>query len=259
MNDKIIITPLGTVSPYIDNSMNCPGFLVEYHDKKILLDCGNGISRLLKFPDVMKNLSIIITHYHRDHYSDIGAFQYASRVFHKIGMLDDKIDIYLPKNDFQHGKEWILSNRESYANYHEYSDGYSFNIDDLTITLQDNRSHTIESFMVKLENENNKVVYTSDIGTTNYYNNLCFIKDADLLICESSFLLSHEVFSTTHMLAYAAGILARDANVKKLMLTHFWSLDDKTLYQEEAKQNFDNVVVAIEGEKTIVNNKTKSR
>ena len=38
------------------------------------------------------------------------------------------------------------------------------------------------------------------------------------------------------------------------MLTHFWSLDDKTLYQEEAKQNFDNVVVAIEGESIVVDN-----
>ena len=35
---KITITPLGTVSPYPKGDMNCPGFLVEYNDKKILLN-----------------------------------------------------------------------------------------------------------------------------------------------------------------------------------------------------------------------------
>ena len=34
--NKIIITPLGTVSPYCCGDMNCPGYLVEYNDKKIL-------------------------------------------------------------------------------------------------------------------------------------------------------------------------------------------------------------------------------
>ena len=42
---EIIITPLGTISPYTKGNMNCPGFLVEYNNKKILLDCGNGITR----------------------------------------------------------------------------------------------------------------------------------------------------------------------------------------------------------------------
>lgn len=30
---KIIITPLGTISPYTKGNMNCPGFLVEYNKK----------------------------------------------------------------------------------------------------------------------------------------------------------------------------------------------------------------------------------
>ena len=52
---KIIITPLGTISPYTKGNMNCPGFLIEYNNKKILLDCGNGITRLL---DLRKDLDL---------------------------------------------------------------------------------------------------------------------------------------------------------------------------------------------------------
>ena len=63
---EIVITPLGTISPYTKGNMNCPGFLVEYNNKKILLDCGNGITRLLNFPEDLKDLSVIITHYHKE-------------------------------------------------------------------------------------------------------------------------------------------------------------------------------------------------
>ena len=43
--------------------------------------------------------------------------------------------------------------------------------------------------MVKIENKHFKIIYTSDIGTTNFDELINFCVDADLLICESSFLL----------------------------------------------------------------------
>ena len=42
---------LGTVSPYCKDEKNCPGYLVTEANTKILLDCGNGITRNLKLPD----------------------------------------------------------------------------------------------------------------------------------------------------------------------------------------------------------------
>jgi len=102
---KIIITPLGTISPYTKGNMNCPGFLIEYNGKKLLLDCGNGITRLLNFPTDLKDLNIIITHYHKDHFGDLGILQYASFVYHNLGLIDNKIKIYLPANEFAFNKD----------------------------------------------------------------------------------------------------------------------------------------------------------
>lgn len=249
---KIIITPLGTISPYTKDNMNCPVFLVEYNNKKILLDCGNGITRLLNLPDDLKDLSVIITHYHKDHFGDLGALQYASFVYHNLGLLDKKMKIYLPKNDNRFKKASITSNNESYSDYYDINDSYSFHIDDLNITFSDNNSHTIESYMVKLQNKDFKIIYTSDIGTTNLSNLVDFCKDANLIICESSFLLKHNANSKTHMTAYEAGILAKKSNAQKLLLTHFWPEEDKRLYLEEAKQNFANVEVALESKKLIL-------
>ena len=249
---KIIITPLGTISPYPKGNMNCPGFLVEYNNKKILLDCGNGITRLLNLPEDLKNLSIIITHFHKDHFGDLGALQYASYVYHNLGLLDKKIKVYLPKNDIAFNKFSIISNNESYSDYYDINNSYSFFIDDLNITFEDNNSHTIESYMVKLQNKDFKIVYTSDIGTTNFSKLVDFCIEADLIICESSFLKKHNTNSKTHMTAYDASILASKSNAKKLLLTHFWPEEEKRLYLEEALQNFQNVEIAEEGKRLIL-------
>lgn len=255
--NQITITPLGTISPYTKANMNCPGFLLEYNNHKILLDCGNGITRLLNFPTVLENLTIIITHYHKDHFEDIGAIQYASYVYHNLGLIDNKIQIYLPKNDYNFNKKAIISNNESYSTYFDIENNYSFKIDDLKITFEDNKSHTIESYMVKLQNKNFKIIYTSDIGTTNFDKLIKFCNNADLIICESSFLEKHNSQSKTHMTAHAAGTLATKSNAKKLMLTHFWPEEDKKLYLKEAKEIFENTIVAKEGKKLVLKGDAK--
>ena len=249
---KIIITPLGTVSPYTKDDMNCPGFLVEYNDKKILLDCGNGITRLLKFPNDLKNLSVLITHYHKDHFGDLGALQYASFVYHNLGLIDERIKIYLPKNEFAYNKSAIISNNESYSEYFDIDNSRKIQIDDMTISFEDNHSHTIESYMVKLQNNDFKIIYTSDIGTTNLKELEGFCANADLIICESSFLQKHQSSSKTHMTALAAGMLAHNANAKQLLLTHFWPEESKELYVEEARQAIENVEAAEESKKLIL-------
>lgn len=247
MKDEIIIKVLGTVSPYTKGDMNCPGFLIEYKGQKILLDCGNGITRLLKFPDILENLHVIITHYHKDHYGDLGAIQYASFSYHNLGLLKDKVKVYLPKNEYDSNKKAIISNVNSYTDYIEIADEDIIKIDDLTIQFKNNKSHAIESFMIKIENTNHSLIYTSDIGTTNFDDLIEFCKNTDLIICESSFIKQHNSSSKTHLTAYDASILASKANTKQLVLTHFWPEEDKKLYLEEAKENFNNTEVAEEG------------
>lgn len=244
---EITITPLGTISPYLKGNMNCPGFLVQHNDEKILLDCGNGITRYFKFPDDLKNLNVIISHYHKDHFGDIGVIQYASYVYHNLGLLNDKIKIFLPKTDFGFNKESIISNHESYCDYFDIDNNSTLNIGDLEISFKDNKSHTVESYMIKIENEDFKIVYTSDVGTTNFDKLIDFCQNSSLLICESSFLKKHNSSSKTHLTAYDASILACCSKAKKLLLTHFWPEEDKKLYLEEAKQNFKNTEVAEEG------------
>lgn len=252
---EIKITPLGTVSPYPKGIHNCPGFLIEYEEEKILLDCGNGSTSLLNFPNDLKNLHIFITHYHKDHLGDLSALQYASFVYHNLGLLEEKIKIYLPEKDFQYTKLAIMETKESYSEYIEINDNTRINIKNLIINIKDNKSHSISSFMIKLQNKDFKIIYTSDIGPTHLNELKKFCQNADLIICESSFLKKHNASNKTHLTAHDAAMIAKYANAKKLVLTHFWPEEDTKLYLDEALEFFENTIISAEGKPLILRRK----
>ncbi len=76
------------------------------------------------------------------------------------------------------------------------------------------------------------------------------VRNADLMLHESTYLTQDEAdaLKRGHSTARQAATLARDANVKKLVLTHFSSrYRNDNLFAEEAKSIFPNSVVANEG------------
>ena len=98
------IIPLGTVSPFCYDGHMCPGFLVKYHDQNILMDCGNGVTNYLQ-PEDYQNMTIIISHLHPDHYGDLLSIAQLSYVFHRLGYLTNKIQVYVPAGDVIHSDE----------------------------------------------------------------------------------------------------------------------------------------------------------
>ena len=273
--DELIITPLGTVSPYPKGNKNCPGFLIEYNGHKVMLDCGEGVSRLLNLPDDFINLIIIISHLHKDHYSGLSGIGYASFVYKNLGYLDKEIKVYIPggdlyknnesyyKDDGWGGKIYVQKKLQDFEYLMDYGDENYFKFNtyrgennfsilhgNIKITFCKN-PHDLNTYSTKIEAGNFKIVYSADTG---YKNNILtkFSKDADLLICESTFLKGQNRNGNNHLYAYEAGKIARDASVKKLLLTHFWPELDKELYVKEAKEYFENTEAAIEGKKLLL-------
>lgn len=253
---NISVTPLGTVSPYPKGNMNCPGILVEFDNKKILLDCGSGISRLFKFPKDLKKLIIILSHLHKDHYSDISSFAYGSYVYHNLGMLDEKIPVYLPVSfgDYNSADYKFIKSLED-ESFFEYIDDIGRYQHDCVINYENSKIsfckniHPIRTYSTKINVNGVIIIYTSD---TAYNSELIrFAKNADLLICESTFLKGQHC-TNGHMYAYEAGKLAKNANVKQLMLTHFWPEISKENYVNEAKEYFENTIAAEEGQKLVL-------
>lgn len=256
-NNNFSVKVLGSVSPYCKLEKNCPGFLVNYNDNKILLDCGNGITRLLNLPEDLKNLSIFISHLHKDHYGDLLALAYASYVYNNLGILKDKIKVYMPK--VYEPKDWERSYKDDYYDYllikymkekyfeiKTYDQFKCIELNDLKISFMKNK-HNVDCYSTKLENDDLKLVYTSDTGYQTAKELIEFAYNADLLIAESTFIISDNQFSENHLHAYQSAEIAKHAKVNKLLLTHFHPEHDLRDYLNEAKQIFKNTEAAKEG------------
>lgn len=271
--NELIVTPLGTVSPNCYKDLNCPGYLVENNSHKVLLDCGNGISRLLELPKDFENLIIVISHLHKDHYGDILSLGYASYIARNLGYLKKRIKVYIPEADIIDGRltyydvygyaqyynekvalpdyQFLMNfGKEHFLEFITYNENTELVHGDMKLSFRNN-PHQINTYSTKVETDNHTIVYSADTGFQD--NSLeAFAKDVNLLICESTFLKGQTRIGNNHLYAYEAGMIATRANVDKLLLTHFYPYIDKELYVKEAIEEFENTQAAIEGKKLIL-------
>lgn len=246
---EIKIKILGTVTPYCCNSHNCPGFLIFINDTKIMLDCGNGITNQLDFPNDLKKLNILISHLHLDHYGDVSSLVGAIKAQKKGGIYYGNINFFIPKinQDTIESKflKHIISEikRNSLTEYDETSINL---IKDINISFL-KASHNIPTFSTKIEKDGIKFIYSSDTGYSNAEKLIEFSYKSDLLICDSTFIKRLKKNTTTHLHAYQAAEIAKEAKVKKLLLTHFLPNISREEYLNEAKEIFENTEIANEG------------
>lgn len=240
---------LGSISPYCKNNHNCPGYMINEEMDKILLDCGPGITSKMNMPQDLKNLNIIISHYHKDHYSDIFSIGYASLCYHRMGIIKDKIKVYIPKvNIGEPGYEdyqLILNNKDNYFEIIPYTKESTLNINDNTITFFETK-HSIPNYSAKIANKDHTIVYTGDTGYSNIDKYIEFCRNADILISEATYLESDNVNDENHLHTKEAANIALLADVQLLVLTHFWPEHNKLEYLKEAKPIFRNAIVADE-------------
>ena len=119
-------------------------------------------------PDDLNNLSIIISHLHSDHYGELLSLAQTSYVFHKLGLLSERIKVYLPSGD----KDlldlgYLLSlKKESYFDYELYDGDSKKFFEDLIVSFARN-PYPLVIYSTKLDNGKVKVVYSSDTGFSN--------------------------------------------------------------------------------------------
>ena len=90
-----------------------------------------------------------------------------------------------------------------------------------------------------------KLAFVLDTGLTQNCYNLA--KDADLLICESTLdsSLAEKAEARFHLTSKQAALIAKNSNVKKLILTHFSPrYKDVKILEKEAKTIFKNTIAA---------------
>ena len=244
INDRVTLRVLGESSPYALSEGACPSYLVTNKNCQLLLDCGSGSHRNYDFKN-LNGLNIIISHLHKDHFNDVFNYQYAALVKNNHKEMNKSVNIYLPDYDSDIAKI-ILDEQSEYCTCYEINSNTKLTIEDFSLEfIKVEHSTSLTSYAVKITKGGLKIVYTGDLSYSNYEKISSFASGADLLVIESSLLVSHgfsEICS--HLTAKQAGKIAKKANVKKVLLTHFWPHEDRNNYLVEAKSEFNNVIIA---------------
>jgi ribonuclease BN (tRNA processing enzyme) len=225
-NNTVSVTILGsgTCVPSLERSA-C-SVLIQVEDKNLLFDAGPGtMRRLLEAGVEIYDIShVFFSHFHPDHTGELVPFLFANkypdihRRKHDLTLCGGKgfLSFYNQLKTIYN--QWIdVSGQLNFIEFdNTRKDEHIFNGFTITTTPV---CHSPESIAFKLTDVNGATVVYS--GDTDYCENLIeFAHNADLFICECAF--PDQMKADGHLTPSYAGRMASMANVKKLVLTHFY-------------------------------------
>ena len=222
-------TVLGSGCGVPNLKRNAPSNLIEVDNLKLLLDCGPGALRqLLKIGlDYCHIDKILITHLHTDHVADIGPFLFSSK--YEFNPRKKNLEIFGPKGIKRFYDKLIkLYDKvllpERYKVIIKEKGDSNFKIGNLSVKTK-RLPHAKETIGYRIKDKRGKTLVYS--GDTDYCRGLIELsKDADLLILECSFPDNIKVEG--HLTPTLAGKIAKEAKVKRLILTHLYPINNKT-------------------------------
>jgi ribonuclease BN (tRNA processing enzyme) len=251
MKSGISVTILGsgTCVPSLKRS-SC-SVLLQIDRAKLLFDSGPGtMRRLLEAGITIFDLNYIFySHFHPDHTAELVPLLFATK-YPESHRRKTPLTIVagLGFEDFFSGLKTV------YGQWIEPASGL---LETMELANNSLDSHRFQDFMVESAPvEHNKesiayritdaggcsVVYSGD---TDYSENLITLtKKADLLICESA--LPDDKGVKGHLTPSLAGEIATQAEVAKLVLTHFYPECDQVDIEQECRKTYSGALVLAE-------------
>jgi ribonuclease BN (tRNA processing enzyme) len=241
---KVTILGSGTCVPSLQRS-SCSA-LIETGNAKILVDVGAGtIRRLLEAGVMISQIThILISHLHLDHIGELASFLFSSKF---PNPRKERLTIVAARGfaDFFEGLtavfgSWIeLGNKVLQIIELPATGPGNYDFDDFVVqTLP--MSHTAQSIGFRVTSQEcHSVVYSGD---TDYCDNLIDLaKGVDLLICECAHPDHLKVKG--HLCPSLAGEIAHRAEVKQLVLTHFYPDCESSDIQNECRTTFQGSLI----------------
>ena len=233
------LTVLGCSAAYPGPGGACSGYLVQDGQTNLLIDCGTGVlSNFQKAGSLQKIDSIIISHFHADHFFDLIPYRYAlTRRIYK----DVHPALYLPPGGRRTLLKAVSSFNKSttffsdYFQIEEYDPVASITIGKLKVEFAPVK-HYLPTYAVSISGKK-KLVYSADSGICEELADIA--RGADLFLCEATRYADGDG-EWGHLRASEAVKLAKDANAQRLILTHFWPDHGYSKELELAKRSFGN-------------------
>lgn len=232
------ITVLGPWGAYPKAGEATAGYLLEYNNRNLLIDCGSGVlAQLQKIIPLHKLDGVLISHRHHDHVADLGCLQYACLIDTDLGRRKVELPLYLAE---ERGRELLYKTLKG-TRVRRITAEDRLAEGDLKVRFF-RTYHEAYCVGMIFDHQGKRVVYTADTSYDDTLIKAC--RDADVLIAETSFYAQmSDANKYGHMNALEVGKLAAAAGVRKVVLTHLPHFGDIDQLAEEVRTVFDGDIV----------------
>jgi ribonuclease BN (tRNA processing enzyme) len=202
----------------------CSSYLVKSGQAALLLDLGSGAASKLQQAIEYECLdAIVISHMHADHFFDLVPLRYSlkyGKTAHR------RLPLWLPPG----GRRALEALRvaasvdtppdffESLFAIEEYDPLEALQVKDARVQFRRTR-HYVEGYAVRVESGDTSVTYSSDTAPCDGVVELA--RETMRFLCEAALGLGGEDGERGHSSAEEAGEMARRADAKRLVLTHY--------------------------------------
>ncbi len=232
---SLSITVLGCDGSYPGPGGACSGYLVRSAAACVWLDAGPGtLANLQRYVGLGEVDAVVLSHEHPDHWSDLEGFVVACR--YALGITG--VPVFAPAGL----RERLFHQPHDTLDWTVVADGDRTRIGDLTLRFS-RTDHDPETLAVAVEGQGRSVGYSADSGPGWSFS--AFGEGLDLGLCEATFTKDNEGVAH-HMSARQAGAMAREARVKRLVLTHRWPTVGARAVAEEGVGGFGGDVTLAE-------------
>jgi ribonuclease BN (tRNA processing enzyme) len=204
----------------------------------IWLDAGPGtFAALQQHIDPAALSAIVLSHEHDDHWSDVHGFLTAVRWTMEFDR--DPVPVLAAPGI----RSRLRHERDGFLDWREVGDGDSAEIGSLGLRFS-RTDHRPVTLGVRLESDAGAVGYSADSGPG--WSMAALGPGIDLALCEATYTEAFENDEAGHMSGTQAGRTARQAEVRRLVITHRWAKIPAAQVLEEAVAAFGGRVDAAE-------------
>jgi len=246
------ITVLGKSPAWQDAGGACSGYLVEEGDTCLLLDCGSGVfGRLRAHRDYHEVDAVVLSHLHADHMLDLVPYAYGLSLGPRGGARPvlhappGAADAFRQLAGAWHMEEVVLDAFD----VREYDSAAPLQVGSLRLRLQP-VPHYLPTCAVEIAGPGGRFVFGADTAPDDDL--AAFARGADLLMLEATIPVPEPEGPRGHLTAREAGVLAREAGARRLVLTHFSDELDAEHLEREARAAFGGEVLLAHADATYV-------
>ncbi len=230
------VTVIGCSGSFPGPDSPASSYLIEADDYAMLLDFGSGaLGSLQRYHSMYEIDAVCVSHLHPDHCMDLCGY-YVARRYCPEGM-KPRIPVYGPSDTGpQMGRAYGDEGAEGMAEAFDFRPLHEGpqEIGPFRVTTS-LMNHPIEAYGFRIEYDGKVLAYSGDTGACDLLVDLA--KNADLFLCEASFMDAPDLPSGVHLTGRDAGEYAAKAGADRLVLTHLVPWNDPAEVLVQAKDS----------------------